>query len=214
MMTRDCICQKYKHMQGTASQVVCKRSCMLGGCSEPLFTFQASHDHDHLYSPENCSSCIRGCTIEEQNEQSDLQHSPALHTVQALQDSSGVGGQKDIHPVQNLSKDPKVSSSAGLLLCQALGEALNAAVDYLEDVNNEDEPSSAAAKPASIYKPAQVSCTCCFVCLLLAALMSACACCPVLAFSPTSITNSSVPKLQCAADFELRSLLGPPVMTT
>ena len=67
-------------------------------------------------------------------------------------DSSGVGGLNDIYPIQNLSREAKVSVEAGMLLCRALQAALYAAVDYLQDQPDTMEPDATSA-----YTAAEVS---------------------------------------------------------
>ena len=53
--------------------------------------------------------------------------------LQELEDSSGVGGRKDILPIKNLCKETAPTAEARLLVCRALQQALYAAVDYLRE---------------------------------------------------------------------------------
>ena len=53
--------------------------------------------------------------------------------MQVVEDSSGVGGRKDILPIKNLSKENYPTPEAGILVCRALQQALFAAVDYLRE---------------------------------------------------------------------------------
>ena len=53
-----------------------------------------------------------------------------LH-LQELEESSGVGGRKDILPIKNLSQETTPTAAAGVLVFRALQQALYAAADYL-----------------------------------------------------------------------------------
>ena len=75
-----------------------------------------------------------------------------LLVVQDLQESSGVGGQQHILPVQNVSKESMISPEAGILLCKALQGALYAAMDYLEN-----DADTSGAQTRSTYMPEEVS---------------------------------------------------------
>ena len=63
--------------------------------------------------------------------------------MQDLEESSGVGGRKDILPIKNLSKEMTPTTEAGVLVCRAIQQALFAATDYLRecepDMNATDE---------------------------------------------------------------------------
>ena len=64
--------------------------------------------------------------------------------LQELEETSGVGGRKDILPIKNLSQETAPSVEAGMLVCRALQQALFAAVDYLRE---SDEMQSAVEDP-------------------------------------------------------------------
>lgn len=64
--------------------------------------------------------------------------SHVLHCVQDLEESSGVGGRKDILPIKNLSKETEPTPEAGVLMYRALQQALYAAVDYLRECDYMD----------------------------------------------------------------------------
>lgn len=61
-----------------------------------------------------------------------------VRAVQDLEESSGVGGRKDILPIKNLSKETEPTPEAGVLVCRALQQALYAAVDYLRECDYMD----------------------------------------------------------------------------
>ena len=65
-----------------------------------------------------------------------------LCSVQDLEESSGVGGRKDILPIKNLSEETQPTPEAAVLVCRALQQALYAAVDYLREYD-EMSPSEA-----------------------------------------------------------------------
>ena len=56
--------------------------------------------------------------------------------MQELEDSSGVGGRKDILPIKNLSSETAPTAEASVLVCRALQQALYAAVDYLRECDD------------------------------------------------------------------------------
>lgn len=61
-----------------------------------------------------------------------------LFIVQELEETSGVGGRKDILPIKNLSKETAPTPEAGVLVCRALQQALYAAVDHLRECDEMD----------------------------------------------------------------------------
>ena len=56
--------------------------------------------------------------------------------MQELQDSSGVGGSKDILPIKNLSEGTTPTAEARVLVCRALQQALYAAIDHLRECDD------------------------------------------------------------------------------
>ncbi len=58
--------------------------------------------------------------------------------MQDLEESSGVGGRKDILPIKNLSQETEPTPEAGVLMYRALQQALYAAVDYLRECDYMD----------------------------------------------------------------------------
>ncbi len=59
--------------------------------------------------------------------------------LQDLEESSGVGGRKDILPIKNLSNETTPTSEASALVCRALQQAQYAAVDYLRECDEMDK---------------------------------------------------------------------------
>ena len=55
----------------------------------------------------------------------------SLVGLQELEETSGVGGRKDILPIKNLCKEMAPTAEVRVLVCRALQQALYAAVDYL-----------------------------------------------------------------------------------
>ena len=53
--------------------------------------------------------------------------------MQELEGTAGVGGQKDILPIKNLSNETAPSVEARMLMLRALQQALYAAMDYLRE---------------------------------------------------------------------------------
>ena len=75
---------------------------------------------------------------------------PNLACLQELEDSSGVGGRKDILPIKNLSSETAPTVEARVLVCRALQQALYAAVDYFREcavieMTDDDELASISA---------------------------------------------------------------------
>ena len=56
-----------------------------------------------------------------------------LHSAQDLDESSSVGGRKDILPIKNLTEETHPTREASVLVCRALQQAMYAAVDYLRE---------------------------------------------------------------------------------
>ena len=56
--------------------------------------------------------------------------------LQELEDTSGVGGRKDILPIKNLSSETAPTAEARVLVCRAVQQALYAAVDYLRECDS------------------------------------------------------------------------------
>ena len=56
-----------------------------------------------------------------------------LNGLQELEDSSGVGGPKDIMPIKNFSEGMASSAEVRVLVCRAPQQALYAAVDHLRE---------------------------------------------------------------------------------
>ena len=61
---------------------------------------------------------------------------PNLACLQELEDSSGVGGRKDILPIKSLSSETAPTAEVRVLVCRAMQQALYAAVDYLRDCDD------------------------------------------------------------------------------
>ena len=69
--------------------------------------------------------------------------------MQELEGTAGVGGQKDILPIKNLSNETAPSVKTSILMLKALQQALYAAMDYLRECED-TETSSADTETGSV----------------------------------------------------------------
>ena len=82
-------------------------------------------DTTTYYCLKHCSCLAAGSTLQSN-----------LIGLQELEDTSGVGGRKDILPIKNLSNETAPTAEARVLVCRAVQQALYAAVDYLRECND------------------------------------------------------------------------------